>query len=118
MDLKILYEPYVLCLILAILFSIFYYFYEKSNYEKSIKLAKKNGEEIEENNEGNLGKKYFGIDKGINSKNKVNCHGDKKDENDFTGRQKEVFNIYRKLNSTNQHKMQPIPVCIIPKDFL
>jgi len=41
MDLKILYEPYVLCLILAILFSIFYYFYEKSNYEKSIKLAKK-----------------------------------------------------------------------------
>lgn len=33
---------------------------------------------------------------------------------DFTGREKEVFNIYKKLNTVNQHKMQPIPVCEIP----
>lgn len=50
MDLKILYEPYILCLLLAIIISIFYYFYEKNNYEKSVKLAKKKGEELDENN--------------------------------------------------------------------
>jgi NAD+ synthase len=34
---------------------------------------------------------------------------------DFTGREKEVFSIYIRLNKINQHKMQPIPVCEIPK---
>ncbi len=40
---------------------------------------------------------------------------------DFTGnpnslspRQSEVLAIYRKLNAQNQHKMLPIPVCLIP----
>jgi NAD+ synthase len=33
---------------------------------------------------------------------------------DFSGREKEVFEIYKKLNTINQHKMNPIPVCIIP----
>lgn len=32
----------------------------------------------------------------------------------FTSRQQEVFEIYTRLNMANQHKMQPIPVCIIP----
>ena len=32
----------------------------------------------------------------------------------FTGREKEVFEIYKKMNSLNQHKMQLIPVCLIP----
>ncbi|MBW2962647.1 NAD(+) synthase [Mesonia aestuariivivens] len=32
----------------------------------------------------------------------------------FTDRKLEVFKIYKKLNSANQHKMQPIPVCEIP----
>jgi hypothetical protein len=50
MDLKIIYEPYILCLLLAVIICIFYYFYEKNNYEKSVKLSKKKGEEIEENN--------------------------------------------------------------------
>lgn len=36
---------------------------------------------------------------------------------DFEGRQKEVFAIYKRLNTINQHKMQPIPVCKIPKEF-
>jgi NAD+ synthase len=35
-----------------------------------------------------------------------------KSTSDFTGRQKEVFDIY-KLNTTNQHKMNAIPVCKI-----
>jgi NAD+ synthase len=32
-------------------------------------------------------------------------------------RQREVLVIYQKLNRQNQHKMQPIPVCIIPDDL-
>ena len=34
--------------------------------------------------------------------------------NNFSGRQKEVFELYNRLNQANQHKMHPIPVCIIP----
>lgn len=41
----------------------------------------------------------------------------KKTENDFTGRQKEVFILYKKLNRANQHKMNPIPICEIPNDL-
>lgn len=32
-------------------------------------------------------------------------------------RERDVLDIYRKLNKQNQHKMQPIPVCIIPEDL-
>lgn len=35
----------------------------------------------------------------------------------FFGREKEVFKIYERLNSINQHKMVPIPICKIPKDI-
>lgn len=31
----------------------------------------------------------------------------------FSEREKEVIKIYKKLNTNNQHKMNPIPVCII-----
>lgn len=34
---------------------------------------------------------------------------------DFTEREKIVFEIYKRLNTSNKHKMDPIPVCIIPK---
>ncbi|MFS4417860.1 NAD(+) synthase [Maribacter sp. 2307ULW6-5] len=34
---------------------------------------------------------------------------------DFTGREKTVFAIYKKLNTLNQHKMLPIPICTIPE---
>ena len=36
---------------------------------------------------------------------------------DFSGREKEVFSIYKRYNSSNQHKMKPIPVCEIPKEL-
>ncbi|NHM05764.1 NAD(+) synthase [Flavobacterium sp. CYK-4] len=39
-----------------------------------------------------------------------------KNETDFAGREKEVFNIYKRLNRSNQHKMKPIPVCLIHRD--
>ena len=40
-----------------------------------------------------------------------------KSVNDFEGRKKEVFAIYIRLNTINQHKMVPIPVCEIPKEI-
>jgi NAD+ synthase len=36
------------------------------------------------------------------------------DEAQVTTRQKEVLAIYRSFNSANKHKMNPIPVCLIP----
>ncbi|OOV20158.1 NAD(+) synthase [Flavobacterium sp. LM4] len=33
----------------------------------------------------------------------------------FSGREKSVFEIYKRLNTSNKHKMEEIPVCIIPK---
>ena len=38
----------------------------------------------------------------------------KKEEN-FVGREKKVFEIYKRLNTSNQHKMKEIPVCFVPK---
>ena len=36
---------------------------------------------------------------------------------DFTGREREVFEIYTKRHQVNLHKMIPIPVCEIPKEW-
>lgn len=35
----------------------------------------------------------------------------------YSERETEVLKIYQKLNSSNKHKMLPIPVCIIPKEY-
>jgi len=40
-----------------------------------------------------------------------------KTEADYFGREKEAFSIYKRLNTINQHKMNPIPVCLIPKEY-
>jgi NAD+ synthase len=40
-----------------------------------------------------------------------------KSENDFSGRDLEVFKIYTRLNRINQHKMLPIPICEIPNEI-
>lgn len=37
---------------------------------------------------------------------------------DFSGRQREVLAIYRRLNAAAQHKIQPVPVCPIPAEWL
>ena len=37
-----------------------------------------------------------------------------KTTDDFTGREKEVFAIYKRYNNANKHKMNPIPICEIP----
>jgi len=36
------------------------------------------------------------------------------DNSTLTNRQQEVLKIYKRLNAINQHKMMPVPVCIIP----
>jgi len=38
-------------------------------------------------------------------------------ETDFSDREKEVFKIYKRYNNSNKHKMIPIPICEIPKDY-
>lgn len=40
-----------------------------------------------------------------------------KQEDEFSGRQKEVFQIYTRLNKANQHKMVEIPVCQVPESI-
>lgn len=42
---------------------------------------------------------------------------DHKTLGDFEGRQKDIFKIYQRLNSTNKHKMDPIPICVIPNNL-
>ncbi|GAB1857726.1 NAD(+) synthase [Flavobacteriaceae bacterium MHTCC 0001] len=41
-----------------------------------------------------------------------------KTENDFSGREKAVFAIYKNFNNRNKHKMIPIPICKIPNILL
>ncbi len=62
--------------------------------------------------EDQLGASYDELEWAMNKKEL----GGKAD--DFTGREKEVFTIFTRLNTLNQHKMQPIPVCEIPKELL
>jgi NAD+ synthase len=38
-------------------------------------------------------------------------------EENLSDREREVLRIYRNFNRSNQHKMVPIPVCMIPADF-
>ena len=39
----------------------------------------------------------------------------KEDGKNLNSRQKEILHIYKKFNTSNKHKMIPIPVCYIPK---
>lgn len=39
------------------------------------------------------------------------------DISNYTEREKTVLTIYKKLNTSNQHKMNPIPVCVIPTNL-
>lgn len=41
-----------------------------------------------------------------------------KQQEDFSGRQAEVFKIYKRFHLSNKHKMIPIPVCDIPESLL
>ena len=47
----------------------------------------------------------------------MNAMEEGKNIEDFTEREACVFKIYERLNTINQHKMNPIPVCVIPKNL-
>jgi len=38
-----------------------------------------------------------------------------KTTDDFSGRQLDVFKIFKRFNTANKHKMIPIPICEIPR---
>ncbi|HEX8562425.1 MAG TPA: NAD(+) synthase [Flavobacterium sp.] len=38
-------------------------------------------------------------------------------DTDFDGREQQVFQIYKRLNLANRHKMDPIPVCLVPVEL-
>lgn len=42
----------------------------------------------------------------------------KYNSSDFKNHEKSVFEIYKKLNTINQHKIKPIPVCIVPNNLI
>ena len=46
---------------------------------------------------------------------KMNDEGKKLE--DFSGREQEVFKIFKRYNSANKHKMVPIPICEIPNEL-
>jgi len=48
----------------------------------------------------------------------MKMNDDGKKIEDFEGREKEVFKIFKRFNSANQHKMIPIPICKIPSTIL
>ncbi len=60
--------------------------------------------------EDQLGATYAELEWAMNVLKNENLAG-------FTKRQQEVLEIYTKLNTANQHKMNPIPVCKIPEEF-
>ena len=60
------------------------------------------------NDEDQLGATYNELEWAMNAYENSN-------ENRFSGREKEVFEIFTKLHLSNQHKMKPIPVCMIPQ---
>ena len=42
----------------------------------------------------------------------------KKDEKSLTEKERQLKNLFEKLQNQNKHKMHPIPVCKIPKNYL
>ena len=59
--------------------------------------------------EDQIGASYDEIEKAmVNSDENIN----------LSQREKEVLKIYRSFNTANKHKMDPIPVCKIPKKYL
>ena len=59
--------------------------------------------------EQQLGASYVELEWAMNEADKNS------NENDFSGRNLEVFRIYKKLNAANAHKMNSIPVCIVKR---
>lgn len=64
--------------------------------------------EDERTDEGQLGASYPELEWAMEFKG---------EESNLTSREKEVLQIFRKFHKANKHKMEPIPVCLIPDDL-
>lgn len=64
--------------------------------------------EDERTDEGQLGASYPELEWAMEFKG---------EETNLTSREKEVLQIFRKFHKANKHKMEPIPVCLIPDDL-
>jgi NAD+ synthase len=64
--------------------------------------------DVERNDENQLGATYEELEWAMANQQNTN--------QELTIRQKEVIEIYKKFNNQNKHKMEPIPVCIIPEN--
>ncbi len=62
------------------------------------------------NDEDQIGASYEELEKAMQIANKLDY--------DLSNREQEVLKIYKSLNSSNRHKMLPIPICKIPKDYI
>jgi NAD+ synthase len=62
----------------------------------------------ERNDENQLGATYEELEWVMENYQKIELQS-------LSQRQKEVINIYKRFNNQNKHKMEPIPICIIPK---
>lgn len=65
------------------------------------------------NDEDQIGASYPELEKAMAQAKKI-ANGELTHD-ELTVREVEVFEIYSRLNRINQHKMNPIPVCIIPR---
>ena len=65
------------------------------------------------NDEDQIGATYPELEKAM--KQAEEFQNGKGSPDDLECREAEVFAIYTKLNRANQHKMLPIPVCVIPR---
>ena len=60
--------------------------------------------------EEQIGATYDELEKAMLQESKPNLN--------LSQREIEVMSIYKSFNSSNKHKMDPIPVCTIPKDYI
>jgi NAD+ synthase len=66
----------------------------------------------ERTDEDQLGASYPELEWAMGTAEKANI-----DFTAFTPREQKVFEIYTRLNTINHHKMEPIPVCEIPREI-
>ena len=62
------------------------------------------------NDQDQIGASYEELEKAMQIAHKLDY--------DLSNREQEVLKIYESLNSSNRHKMLPIPICKIPKDYI
>jgi NAD+ synthetase len=67
--------------------------------------------DTDRNDEQQIGATYAELEK-------IQKEYHKKNASDYSGRDLEVYNIFDRMHRLAQHKINPIPVCEIPKEFL